>query len=889
MLLKAHMNLRLPPVVQCLAYDLTFTVDPGREDFQCEAVVDLEGLETCDNVQLNALNLIINAAKVNDTSVHYSLDKENQTLKIHHALKAGGKAKLSFLCAGQCSKDMYGIYRSSYEDYGDDENESQSSPDDDGAASTDANLDLTSGLQQLDLSKEKTSTSPEEKFLISTQFEPIGARRAFPCIDDPARKSYFTVTLVHPSNHTALLNCPILELTKIDEYWLRTKFERSPLMSTYLVAFVVGELESLKSETLLITAWTVPGGAEEAGFALDVAEKCFPLFEDLFDFKYPLAKLDFVAIPDFAKSAMENFGLITFKESDFLVGSNPSKFLKSTVFETVSHEISHQWFGNLVTMDFWDDLWLNEGFATWLLWYVMDHFHPEWNVWEDYIVYTLLTAFTIDSRASSHSINMPIETLADIEQAGDGITYQKGCALVVMLFDFLGKDAFFGGLKQYIRSYAWANAKASDLWQSFASYTGLDIGGIMNCWVTRPGFPIVEVEELESNNLRLTQKRFLPTGDSRNEEPYLIPLTIATTKETVKAVFKTSTIEISIPEGPYFINPSHHGYYVASYSTGRWDKLLKSKVSRADQIGALLDCELASFDGETLVVSFLQLAEEFAKLHDSFLMNAIVESFYDLSDAYLFDEAVSSGVCRFGESIIKEHIPTVTSDDDPDDDAQFKNVIFRLAAYIKAPEIDQYCDQQFEDFINDQNELKPDEAAIILRNIVRRNGMDTWDSLWDRYQKETDIYTKEDILFSLGNSSDPEILDKFLKLILESCQIDAQDIVSSLAPIKNTAIGVDYLWAWLRDNWEALATKLEYGSVVHLGIFGASTSGLCTREHYQQLAEFFEGKEDTIFKGPLANALEKIKGRYLRAERNRESVIGWLVANNLLVSENVNA
>lgn len=883
------MNLRLATVVQCPTYDITFTVDPDREDFQCEAVLDLEGLEDCDNIQLNALNLIINGAKLNDTSVQYSVDKENQTLKIHHALKAGEKAKLSFLCAGQCSKDMYGIYRSSYEDFGDEENEPQSSPDDDGAVSTNDDLVPTSELQLLDLSKEKTPTSSEEKFLISTQFEPIGARRAFPCIDDPARKSHFTVTLVHPSEHTALLNCPVLQLTKIDVYWLRTKFERSPLMSTYLVAFVVGELESLKSETLPITAWTVPGGAEEAGFALDVAEKCFPLFEDLFDFKYPLAKLDLVAIPNFAKSAMENFGLITFKESDFLVGGNPSKFLKSTVFETVSHEVSHQWFGNLVTMDFWDDLWLNEGFATWLLWYAMDHFHPDWNVWEDYIVYTLLTAFTIDSRVSSHSINMSIETLADIEQAGDEITYQKGCALVVMLFDFLGKDAFFGGLKQYISSYAWANAKAADLWQSFASYTGLNIGAIMHCWVTRPGFPIVEVEELESNNLKLTQKRFLPTGDSRNDEPYLIPLTIATTKETFKTVFKTSTIEISIPEGPYFINPSHHGYYVTSYSAERWSKLLKGKLSRVDQIGALLDCELASFDGQTLVVSFLQVAEEFAKLQDSFLMNAIVESFYDLLDAYLFDEAVSKGIGRFGEIIIKEHIPTVKSEDDSDHDTQFKNVVFRLAAYIKAPEIDQYCDQQFEDFINNQNELNPDEAAIILRNIVRRNGMDIWDTLWDRYQKETDIYTKEDILFSLGNSSDPQILDKFLKILLESSQIDAQDIVSSLAPIKNTAVGVDYLWAWLRVNWEAVATKLEYGSVVHLGVFRASTSGLCTREHYQQLAEFFEGKEDTTFKSPLANALEKIKGRYLRAQRNRESLIDWLGSKDLLVSKKVEA
>ncbi|PSK37695.1 hypothetical protein C7M61_003403 [Candidozyma pseudohaemuli] len=863
------MTLRLDDAVQCVEYDLTFTVDPDSEDFKCEGLIDLTVFESRDAFTLNALRMDLTSMKINGKAVTYSIDEDAQLLNINHAVKAGEKAQLAFACTGKCSNDMYGIYRSSYEDF--EENE-ESSRDDDAE-----NGDIASDLDSLAIEK-VTSNNANEKFLISTQFEPIGARRAFPCIDDPARKARFTVSLVHPTKFTALLNCPILETVKLDEYWLRTRYEKSPLMSTYLVAFVVGELESLKSETLPITVWTVVGGAEEASFALDVAEKSVPFLEEIFGFKYPLPKLDLVAIPDFAKSAMENFGLITFKEADFLVGSNPSQTLKETVFEAVSHEISHQWFGNLVTMDFWDGLWLKEGFATWCLWYVMNHFHPEWKVWENYIVYSLLTAFIVDGRTSSHPINMPIEDFNDIEQAGDHITYQKGCSLVVMLFDFLGEDAFFAGLKKYIQKYAWANTKASDLWECLSSASGLDISSIMNSWITRPGFPIVQVEEVEGNKLRLEQRRFLPTGDGESEDPYVIPLKIETSQEVVKTLFKDLSVELSIPEGPYFINPNHQGYYVTSYSDERWAKLAKGNLSGADRIGALSDCSFASLDGGTLVVSFLQLAGEFCKLQDSTLMNAIVEIYFDLLDVFLFDEAIFTSLCRFGGSIIKDYIPTsfVQSADDSSNQAQFKNAVFRFAAFVKAPEIDRYCDEQFENFITNGQELDPDEALIIIRNIVRRNDAETWDKLWELYRKETDRYTKEDILRSLGNTSDSKILSKFLGFVLHSDEIDLQDIVLSLAPINNTAVGVTLLWSWLKENWNAISDKLEYGSVVHLDVVQTCLRSLCTREHSKEVEEFFQGKRDAVLEKSIANTQEKIKVRYLQAEKNRHTLTTWL-------------
>lgn len=897
------MTLRLLHTANCLHYDLTFTVDPKSEEFQCDEVISLEIVKASDNLELNVQNLKITSAKWNGTAVDFSIDELKHLLVIHKELVVGDKADLSVLCTGTFSHDMYGVYKSSYEDEDDDgeeENDEEDQVEDDTSdsggvekldAAENSNANLTLALSAMALSNEKAPAenaeegSAEDNYLVSTQFEPIGARRAFPCIDDPARKSHFTITLVHPTALVALLNSPVAETQSIDSFWLRTKFEKSPLMSTYLVAFVVGDLESLKSDKYPMTIWTLPGGAEDAYFALEAAEQCLPFYEEIFDYKLPLKKLDLVAIPDFAKSAMENFGLITFKESDLLIGPNAAQYRKEVVFETVAHEISHQWFGNLVTMDFWDDLWLNEGFATWMLWYAMDHFHPDWNVWENYIIYTLLTAFLVDGRASAHPIIMQIKSFNDIEQAGDEITYKKGCAIVVMLFNFLGKDVLFAGLRKYIQKFAWENAKSADLWGCLEEVSGEKIDSLMECWVSRPGYPIISVEELENGKLRLTQKRYLSSGETDNHcKPYIIPLTIESSEGPLKLVFDDETMELQVPEGSYYLNPDHFGYYVTSYPSTRWVELAKLETSTKDRIGTLLDCEMASSAGEILVIPFLQLAEQFATIENATLFDAIIESYFDLMDAFLADEKLWTGLCNFGQSMIGKHVSScyVKSEDDSDNDSQFKGSVLRFAAFVRAPEINQYCDDQYSNFIDNDELLDPEEARIIFRNIVRRRDGESWNSLWEVFQKEKDEYTKEDILASLGNTGDKEVLLTYLDYILHSELIKPQDMLMCLVSISNTMTGVDLLWKWLRENWDELSTKLEKGSVIHLAVIGSCIGSLCTEEHLKQLNSFFADK-DEVFESMVTNLKEKVKSKIAKFERNKIPVTEWLAGRNLLV------
>lgn len=881
------MRLRLPKLVISSHYSLTFTIDPYSDKFKCDEEIDLTVVESGEILQLNAENLTIHSAKWNDKAVEYSIDKSNHVLTIQRKLTVGETAKLAFLCSGSMSKDMYGIYRSSYED--DDEGKDEDE-DNDSESLVKEETDLVKvveGVLSVSLSENSIIQEPDERLLVSTQFEPLGARRAFPCIDDPALKSQFTISLIHPSKLTALSNCEISKTERVDEKWTKTMFKKSPVMLTYLVAFVVGDLECLRSETLPISVWTLRGESNYATYALDAAEKCLPFYEELFDYKYPLSKLELVAIPEFAKSAMENFGLITFKASDLLINlERASQYRKEVVFETVAHEISHQWFGNLVTMDFWDDLWLNEGFATWMLWYAMAHFNPTWKVWENYVVYTLLSAFSVDGRASTHPVIMPIESIKDIEQAGDEITYKKGCATVVMLFDFLGEDTFFTGLQKYISKHAWGNSKSTDLWKCLESVSGKQIERLMDCWTTKSGFPVIRVTESD-NNLILEQDKYCSSELDSSSDIYAVPITIKTSEGLIKFILDDTKTEIEVPEGPYFINPGHTGYYLTLYPPYRWFELSKCDLTSVDRIGALLDIDLLANTESFLAVTFLQLAEEFIHSKDPTLLNAIVESFFDLMDVFLYDDELWTGLCKLGQRMIKDYVSIchIKHEDDSPDEAEFNKIILRFAAFVKDPSIDSYCEEQYNRFSEDTELVDADECPIVLRNVVRRGNIETWNGLWDIFQAEKDAFVKEDILASLGNLTDLVTMEQYLGQIIESNLIKPQDYSLCLRTMCNTILGVDTVWDWMTRNWSLLGSKLEFGSTVHLEVIGVCLSHLCTEEHLQNLTEFFDDKDVAVFGTLLASNKEKIRAKIMKAEQCLAEIKEWLASpGNILLT-----
>ena len=389
-----------------------------------------------------------------------------------------------------------------------------------------------------------TAPGGETRYMGVTQFEATDARRAFPCWDEPSLKATFDVTLRVPADRTALGNMPparsaLCTVGKGASGWKDVAFERTPLMSTYLVAWVVGEFDVVESETkegVTVRVWTPPGLGEQGRFALDVATKTLSFFTDYFGAPYPLPKMDMVAVPDFAAGAMENWGLVTYRTVLALYDpATTGSAVKQQSAYVVCHELAHQarmlcallhmraelltthapdnpralraqWFGNLVTMEWWSHLWLNEGFATWAGWLAVHALFPEWRVWDQVLVNEQARGLELDGLASSHPIEVEIPDASKVNEIFDAISYAKGASAIHMLVAYMGEAAFKEGMRLYVRRHAWGNAATGDLWRALGDASGKPVAELMGCWTQQTGYPVVRASR-RGDELQVTQAR----------------------------------------------------------------------------------------------------------------------------------------------------------------------------------------------------------------------------------------------------------------------------------------------------------------------------------------------------------------------------------------------
>ncbi|KAI7426727.1 hypothetical protein KC336_g6217, partial [Hortaea werneckii] len=406
----------LPKNVRPVHYDLT--LEPNFETFKYEGtvVVDLDVTEDTKSISLNTYEIDVQETKVtaagtlisSSPRLSYNEDSQTTTAEFDQTIPAGQKAQLTMKFTGTLNDNMAGFYRSSYKD-----------------------------------------ASGNDKWMATTQMEPTDARRAFPCWDEPALKASYTVTLIADHDQTCLSNMDVASEKDVDSTMAGKKrkavtFNKTPLMSTYLLAFIVGELKVYESKSfrLPVRVFCTPDKDPEQGrFSAELGARTLAFYEKEFASEFPLPKMDMVAIPDFSAGAMENWGLVTYRVVDVLLDEKTaSASTKQRVAEVVQHELAHQWFGNLVTMDFWDGLWLNEGFATWMSWYSCNAFYPEWKVWQGYVTDNLQSALGLDSLRSSHPIEVPVKRADEVNQIFDAISYSKGSCVIRMVSKHLGED-----------------------------------------------------------------------------------------------------------------------------------------------------------------------------------------------------------------------------------------------------------------------------------------------------------------------------------------------------------------------------------------------------------------------------------------------------------------
>ena len=541
---------RLPPHVRPKRYVLTLAPDLAAFTFTGDETVELDVDEPTDSIHLNAAELQVSAASVTlaDGTVLQAQDiahdeaAETVALRFERPVPAGG-ASLSVEFTGILNDQLRGFYRSQYTDA-------------DGAV----------------------------RHLATTQFEPTDARRAFPCWDEPARKATFQVTLRVPRDLVAVSNMPVEGEQDAKDGLKDVCFAETPVMSTYLLAFIVGDLASVEATAkggTLVRVWALRGKEEQGRFAVENAVRLLDYFNDYFGVPYPLPKLDHLALPDFAAGAMENWGAITYREVALLYDpENSGASTRQRILQIVSHEMAHMWFGDLVTMEWWDDLWLNESFASWMGDKAVDHLYPEWHVWTQFVSHDTNAGLSLDGLRNSHPIEAKVANPAEIQELFDAISYSKGAAVLRMLEQFLGPDTFQRGLQAYIARHQYGNARTRDLWDALEQASGQPVTAIMDTWTGQMGYPLLSVSSQPADGgveVTLAQRRFLYDnllGAAEDPALWRVPVSLLTSdaSEAVDVLLTEREATVRLPDpasgdgGWLKANPGQTGFFRVDYA-----------------------------------------------------------------------------------------------------------------------------------------------------------------------------------------------------------------------------------------------------------------------------------------------------------------------------------
>ncbi|PNP55420.1 hypothetical protein THARTR1_04250 [Trichoderma harzianum] len=861
----------LPANVVPRHYHLTVEPDFEKLTYNGSVVIDLDVAETSNSISLHTLELDIHGAKLSSGGQAVSAtpaityDETTQVTKFDlggsHTLAKDTKVQLEIDFTGQLNDKMAGFYRSTYK-----------RPD------------------------------GSEGILASTQMEPTDARRAFPCFDEPALKAKFTVTLVADKNLTCLSNMDVASETEVQSKITggtrkAVHFNPSPLMSTYLVAFVVGELNYIESRDFRVPVrvYAPPGQDIEHGrFSVDLAAKTLAFYEKAFGVDFPLPKMDQVAIPDFAQGAMENWGLVTYRVVDLMLDEKASgAATKQRVAEVVQHELAHQWFGNLVTMDWWEGLWLNEGFATWASWYSCNIFYPEWRVWQTYVTDDLQSALSLDSLRSSHPIEVPVKRADEINQIFDAISYSKGSCVLRMISTYLGEDKFLEGVRKYLNKYAYGNTQTSDLWDSLAEVSGKPVHEVMTAWTKKVGYPVLTVTEKEGeSSIHVKQNRFLRTGDVKPEEDTtLYPVFLGLkTKDGVDETIalKEREQEFKVPSTDFFkLNANHTGIYRTLYSPSRLEKLGKAAkeglLSTEDRTGMIADAAALSSSGYGKTSGVLNLLKGFDAETEFVVWNEIISRIGSIQAAWLFeDQAVRDGVRAFLREIVssKAHeLGWEFSDSDGHVEQQFKATLFGSAGLSGDEKIISASKQMFAKFMaGDKSAIHPNIRKSVFAIALKFGGKEEYDKIIGLYHSSTNSDERNTCLRSLGRAKDPELIKRTLALLLNG-EVKDQDIYMPAAGLRTHPEGIEALFTWMTENWDELYKRHPPTLPMLSSMVSLLTSGFTTSEQLARVEKFFSGKNNNGYDQSLAQSKDAIRSKISWLERDRQDVADWVKTN----------
>ncbi len=792
-------------------YDIYLDISREKKSFHGKTIVVGDAQE--ELVKLNQKYLKITSVRVDQKKADFDYNYKEEVVNI----KAGkvGKMKIEVDFEGKLTDSMMGIYPSYYEVDG------------------------------------------EKKQLVGTQFETTFARQAFPCVDEPEAKATFALAIKFDEKpgETIISNQPEEKFKDGVHY-----FKPTVRMSSYLVAFVFGDMQKkltkTKSGVEIGVFATKAHKAKELDFALDIAKRSIEFYEDFYETPYPLEHSYQVALPDFSAGAMENWGCVTYREAYLLLDpDNTSLDMKQLVATVIAHELAHQWFGDLVTMKWWDNLWLNESFANMMEYVAIDALEPNWKIWEMFQTSEVPAALQRDATDGVQSVHVMVNDPAEIDALFDSaIVYAKGSRMLVMVRALLGDKALREGLKNYFAAHKYSNATGDDLWNALGKASGLDIGAIMHSWLEQPGYPVVNAK-VEDGKLVLTQKQFFIGKGKEVGRKWQIPLNanyaavpkIMKDEELVVGDYK----DLLANNGtPFRLNVGNNSDFIVKYDQTLLDDILShvDELDAVDKLQLLQDFRLLAEGGQMSYADIVPLLPKFADSTSPIVNNALYRIMTTLRNFVtpgsdeekqlkkLYDLLSEKQVKRLGL------LPKVG---ESNDDNLTRPYVVSDSLYADNDDTINGLHAIYSENSDNLEGISADIRSAVLVNEVKNFGnMTLFDKLLKKYQETSDASLKQDLCAGITSTKMPEIIDAIVDDFENAQVVKPQDLRAWYRNVLANPFGQEQAWNWIRLEWPWLEATV--GGDMEFATFITVTANIFhTEERLKQFKDFFEPKINT--------------------------------------------
>lgn len=756
---------------QPVHYDIYLDIDRAAKHFK--GITTIKGNAVDTKIALHQKFLNVASVQADGQDVPFSFSDRQEAIQLE--LPHSGDVELKIVYDAKLTDTMMGIYPSYY------------------------------------------TVAGQKKQLIGTQFETTAARQAFPGIDEPEAKATFSLAIKYDEQpgETIIANMPEDHVENGVHY-----FQETVKMSTYLVAFAFGELQSkfakTKSGVEIGVFSTKAHQPKELDFSLDIAKRAIEFYEDFYQTPYPLPQSYQLALPDFSAGAMENWGLVTYREAYMLLDpDNTTLNQKRLIATVITHELAHQWFGDLVTMKWWDDLWLNESFANMMEYVAVDALEPEWNVWEMFQTSEVPMALQRDATDGVQSVHVAVDDPAEIDTLFDGaIVYAKGARMLVMVRALLGDDAMRKGLKNYFAAHQYGNATGADLWRALGEASGMNVGQIMESWLEHPGYPVVEVK-VEDGKLMLNQQQFFIGDGEEKGRLWQIPLNA--NYNQAPAIFSEQSLvlgdyaQLRKQNGrPFRVNVGDNSHVIVKYD----ETLLNDILDHLDELGAIDQLQLLQdlrLLAEGRQISYAQIVPLLSRFKDS-RSGIVNEMLYHVANSLknfvqpaakterqlqqLFDQLSVKQVQRLG---------WLSQKDESNDDQLTRPIVLSAALYAQNRDTIKQAQALFDQYQDHLADLPADVRGLVLANEVKNYGsQELFDTLLADYQKTADAGFKQDICAALTKTQGDQLIAQLIDRFEDADTIKPQDLRAWFRGVLTNDHGQQAAWDWIQQEWSWL-------------------------------------------------------------------------------------